>query len=341
MDVIDFAIVRSMFTAGESRFFGSRAVVDPRITAREIAPRVHLSEVAVRARIARLRERGVLLRDEVWPNPRTLGIQIEGCEFPVPEELRADDVFRDLGTIDGVFSARLIRSNDRRRVWVNYVRDGRSATAARRRRVERLLGARPVRPPTVAWLPDPPRPLTLVEWRIVSALREHPKEGLGTLADRVGLSAKTFARYYRWLIDAPAIFWMRVFDTAHFPAIVLHVYLEEPTAREAVKGRIERAVRHWLPFARGGLGERPDLPLPWLAGIFWAETAPAAEELMEKLLHLPGVRRIVRRLPGRIETYPAWFDQRLAELGRDPSRSARAIGLPFSDVRPNRVVPVV
>ena len=51
VDPIDYAIYRYLSPDGLIRFWGSRRLVDPRVSTREIAEKVKLSEAGVRARI--------------------------------------------------------------------------------------------------------------------------------------------------------------------------------------------------------------------------------------------------------------------------------------------------
>lgn len=312
MDKLDFAIYRYMFPRGEGRFWGSQSIVDPRISSREIASHVGLSEVAVRGRISRLRHEGVLGGYEVWPNPRLFGVTQLVLELPARDTDHADRILRSLPRIHGVLSARLMIDEDVRRVRVSFVQDVASRTQRRTREILRLTDLPSSAPTLQEWLPPVTRTLGPLDWRVISELRRAPELSIEAHARRLGLTPKTVGQRFHWLLDSNAVFWTLI--TAHglLPVAACFVDLVDPGHRESVWQSIQTRIVDWLPTAPGGLGEPPHPPPPWIAALFWIPSPAATEDLARDLIRIPGVRSVRRRFPSSAISIPNWFDAQLA-----------------------------
>jgi DNA-binding Lrp family transcriptional regulator len=311
LDAQDFAIFRYMFPNGEGRFWGSRSIIDPRITPREIGERVGLSEVAVRGRIAKLRAEGFILGADVWPNPRLFGATQHVLELTARDTSDADRILRSLRRIDGVLSARVMIDEDARHVRVSYVNDNPKGTERRTQSILRLTDHPPFAPPLPEWIPPCNRKMKPLDWRIVMELRNAPEAGLGVHAQRLGLTLKTVSQRFHALLDSNAVFWTVHVDNCLLPVAACFVDLKDPSSRDSVSRAIESRIGRWLPTAPGGLGEPPQPPAPWIAGMFWVPAPAATENLTRELMRIPGVRSVRRRFPSTAVNIPTWFDDQL------------------------------
>jgi DNA-binding Lrp family transcriptional regulator len=319
LDTLDFAIYRYMFPNGEGRFWGSRSVIDPRVSPREIGERVGLSEVAVRGRIAKLRSERFILGYDVWPNPRLFGASQLVLELTARDTDHADQIFRSLRRIHGVISARVMIDEDARHVRVSFIKDTEKETERRTREILRLSDRSVNGPVLPEWVPPCNRAMKPIDWRIIAELRDAPELGLGEHARRLGLTLKTVSQRFHALLDGGAIFWTMHIDNAVLPVAACFVDLRSPSARDDVWREIESRIVHWLPTAPGGLGEPPHPPASWIAGMFWIPAPAASETLTRELTKIPGVRSVRRRFPSTAINIPNWFDSQLeAQLGSGP-----------------------
>jgi DNA-binding Lrp family transcriptional regulator len=319
LDEVDFAIYRYMFPGGEGRFWGSRPVIDPRISAREIGDLVHLSEVTVRARVAKLRSEGFIEGYDVWPSPRLFGASLRVLELTARDTHHADRILFVLGRVDGVVSARVMIDEDSRHVQVSFVEDTPERRDRCAREIVRLSDAKIAIPSVPEWIPPCSRTMTPLDWRIVAQLRRSPELGLGEHARALGVTLKTLSRRFNELLDSHAILWTMSVDNSQLSVASCTVELEDPALRDEVSQRIETRIGGWLPVARAGLGESLDPPAAWIAAVFWVRSPAATEELIRKLLKIPGVRLVRRRFPSSTINVPTWLDRRLHEqLGSGP-----------------------
>jgi DNA-binding Lrp family transcriptional regulator len=321
VDVIDFAIYRHMFPGGQGRFWASRSMVDPRITPRQIGERVGLTDVAVRNRLARLRDEGFIQGHEVWPHPGLLGASLRVAEIPLKKLADADRVVSGLERIVGVISARIMVDEDNRSVRVSYVEDSPDLTNARSRDLAALAGAEGPISSRPEWLPPSPTMLSALGWRVLLELRSEPELSLKDHAQRLGISLKTVTRWFNELLDQNAVFWVLQSDSSLLSVAAYFVWLRDPSVRSAVCGRIEERIGAWLPIVPGGLGEPPEPPPPWVAGMFWVRAPAESETLSRTLLSIEGVQSVQRRFPSNVVSFQGWFDRRLNE-------QVRKLGLP-------------
>jgi len=313
VDPIDFAVYRYLSPDGLVRFWGSRRVVDPRVSAREIADRVGLSEAGVRIRLRGLEQRGFLRGRETGVNPSLFDVSLVVSEIPIREPSEADRVLRELALVDGVTFARDVLDEKDREIRVFYVSDNPSATARRTALLKRMAPSGELRGPTPYWIPACEHALSRLDWRLLRAYRRHPEAGVGDLAKVVGISLKTTALHFRRLLESRACWSSLSMESEEMPLALLTVEVGETAARASVATAVARANPVWIPAAPDGLGVSPsESPLP-VAGLVPAEAPAALEQSIRKTRAIEGVARVSRTFALGSASYPAWVDERLAE----------------------------
>ena len=319
MDSLDFAIYRYLSPEGDARFWAGRRVVDPRVTAREIAARVGISENGVRARLRSLTKQGFLRGTAVAPNPSLFGVRTLVAKVPVKAPGDVKRVFHDLALVEGVVFARDTIDEEDRTVQAYFVSDGPRTTARRTALLRRLSPTAEVSEPVPYWIPECERPLSPLDWRILHAVRLRPDSTLAEIATAQHIGLKTLARRYHQLIDSRACWWTLGPDSEEFPLALVAVELSSPTLREAVNDGILKAGPGWIPVSSDGLGLEPSSALTVVAGLLPIEAPAILERAVGKIGELPGVVRVRRTFALGSRTYPDWFTERIAE--RVPVRS--------------------
>ena len=312
MDAVDFAIYRYLSPDGLVRFWASRRMVDPRVSAREVAEKVGLSEAGVRARLRGLKERGLLRGAEVSLNPSLFGVTVVMSEIPVRSPQESDRMFRDLSMVDGVVFARDILDEEDRKVCVYYISDSPSATARRSSLLQKLSPHGVLRGPTPYWIPACTRALTALDWRLLAVFRQHPDETLARLATESRVSLKTTARRFDLLLDSRACWWSHSSESEEWPMAMLSLSVWPTADLPGISAQIAHQSENWMPVAADGLGVDPGGPDRPLAGLVPVDRPAALERVVRRALEVEGVTNVRRTFGLGSATYPQWTDEQLA-----------------------------
>ena len=321
MDALDYAIYQHLSRDGLARFWASRRLTDPRVTAREIAGKVGLSEAGVRSRLRRLRENGLLLGSEVGLNPSLFGATTVMLEVPVRSPQESDRVFHDLALVDGILFARDILDEEDRKVQVYYVSDAPPATTRRTSLLRRLAPSGSVRGPTPYWIPGSLRIPSPLDWRLLAEFRRDPDATIARLASGAGISLKTVSRRFDLLLDSRSCWWSPNADSQEWPLALLHLSLRPDSEAAPVAAEVGRTVGPWIPVASDGLGIDPGVQRPPLAGLVPADRPAVLEKIIRRILEVDGVLAVRRTFGLRSATYPQWIDGQLSVMVRPPATS--------------------
>ena len=170
MDALDFAILRRLSPDGEARFWGTRRLIDPRVSAREVGDAVGISETGARARLRSLAERGYLRGLQVWPNPSLFGASLASVEIPVTDTRQVAKLFAELSLVEGVTFARDLLDETDRKVRVFFVSDNPTAAARRVGLLRRLSPSGSIRGPDPYWIPPCTKELTGLDAPVAGVL---------------------------------------------------------------------------------------------------------------------------------------------------------------------------
>ena len=323
MDAIDYAIYRYLSPDGLIRFWGARRLVDPRVSAREIADRVGLSEPGVRARMKGLEERGYLRGRETGVNPSLFGVSLVVSEIPLHEPQEAEDLFRELALVDGVTFARDILDEKDRSVRVFYVSDNPAATARRTSLLRELAPSSELRGPAPYWIPSCDRAMTRLDWRMLEAFRRHPEATQRDLAEEVGVSLKTTASRLHQLFESRAMWSALSSSSEELPLAMLSIAVRGGVDPVVVAREVASLHPSWMPVATDGAGVPPSEAPRGFAGLVPAESPAALEQALRRTLGIEGVAGIRRTFALGSATFPEWFDERLASQTKSFSDRSR------------------
>jgi len=315
VDALDFAIYRRLSPDGVARFWASRRLMDPRITAQQIARDVGLSEAGVRGRMMSLRRKGYLLGSEVWVNPSLFGVTVDYMEVPVDDSHEARRLLKDLALVEGVFFARDILDEEDRKVRVHFVSDTPAGDHRRASLIRRLAGRKVFRGPRPYFVPRCDRRMSPLDWRVVRALRTSPDAPLTRVARDAGVHLKTFSRRFHSLLDAHAIWWTHSRATLEMPLALLTVTLRSPARTGDLAAHLPPSFHAWMPVAPDGFGLAPDATQGYEAGLLLTESPAAVESAIHRLLDLPIVAAVRRTFTLGFGVYPEWFDDQIVRKG--------------------------
>lgn len=304
MDRLDLAIFREMFRDNAFQMAG----VDPKRSAVEIADRLNIGRSTVHARWQGWEREGFLRGFAVVPNLALFGVATAGRNLRVADARAKPLVLRDMALVDGMLFA-FVNAG----LWMStgFVRDNASATARRGELLARLPGvveAEPVFPgPPMACDLEPTR----LDWRLIAALRAEPEANLGAIASGLGVGLKTVTRHYDRLLKADAVWYQPRFDFARFPGAVVQFIVTLEDARQQRDAL--QFLRKRFPDLIAYGGKQPDYPMPVVQFVVHFESAGAVDEATAIAWEAPGARDVEMVYPLRIEMFPAWLDERIAE----------------------------
>jgi DNA-binding Lrp family transcriptional regulator len=312
VDATDFAIYRYLSRDGLARFWASRRLIDPRVTAREVGEKVGLSEAGVRSRLRALRRQGLLRGSAVNLNPSLFGAQLYAIEVPIRTPRDSERLFRDLSDLEGVIFARDLIDEEDRKVAVYLAAESASALARRTNLLRRFAPGGSIRDPRPYWIPPCERALTPLDWKMLRLFRDRPDATLAELATAAGVSLKTTSRRFGSAVDSKACWWSHSSDSEEWPLALLSLSLAEGSDSPAVAREVARRCGSWIPVAEDGLGVSPRERAGGLAGLVPVGTPAALEGALRQVLALDSVAEVRRTFGLRSATYPQWADENLA-----------------------------
>ena len=312
---LDIDILREMYRDGLVNLAG----IDPRLNATRIA-----SPVARGSR-PRLRPPQGLEGGRFHPSVRR-SAATRPCwagvggwvNLQVEHHRVKPELFRRLGLVDGVVSALEFLGE-----WISVGLIAPDEPSLRRRvaLVRGLAGVREVEGPTLWKAPEPRRPLTALDLRILHALRAKPTATLSETARRVGISTRTMTRRYSDLVDSWAVWFVPVFD---FTALVSPIVSLNLTVRPGISQEaVVRALREHFPFVlesrRGAMvsDRSPDAVILFVT----LPSAASFEELHRVSERIEGVIDVEPLTMVRMHSFPEWFDRQLEALMPPRARS--------------------
>ena len=312
MEPLDFAVYRFLSQEGVARFWAGRRVLDPRITPREIAGRVGLSESGVRTRLHHLAERGFLRDRAVVPHPALFGRKVFVADLVVHQPGEVDRILRDLGLVEGVMFTRDVMDETERTVQVYFGCEDEARAPRIAALIGRLATASGPVVPRLYYLPPCALEMSRVDWRVLNGVLREPDASFAELGKAVGISLKTAARSYHRLVEGRACWWTHGPQSEEFPLALVRVDLDDPKDRESVAGWIGFDGHPWMPVANDGLGLEPEDAEGVVAGLVPDDLPTALERFLRNLAGVAGVARIRRTFALGSASYTAWFADRLA-----------------------------
>ena len=309
---LDVDMYREMYRGGAVNLAG----FDPRLNATRIAQRLKVGRARVAGRLKAWNDSGFLARHDVWLNPALFGWQGAWLTVQVEQPRFKPALLARLALIDGAVSATEFLGE-----WVALgVLFPDPASLARITGLVRgLTGVRGVEPPEPWALPEPKRPLSPLDIRIVRALRENPTATLGATARRAGVSTRTMTRRYSALVDDGAVWFVPVLDfrSISVPAVSLVVTTRPGTGHEPLVRRIRGRYPLVLEFGSSRVGPEP---APDTHVLFVLPPSAAhLEELEQFVGSLDGVTGVEANVVVRVHSFPDWFDRHLDSLARRPT----------------------
>jgi DNA-binding Lrp family transcriptional regulator len=318
VDGLDLGILREL-SRDQVLWFGR---LDPRISAAEIARRIHVDRGTVSARLRAWQRTGFLRGHEVVPSPLLFEAGFAGGSVLVDDITAKPRLLADLGLLPGVVGA-----VDHLGPWIAllYVFESPESLERSRQLLLRLPGVREATPCVPFRAPRPSVEPSALDWRILQALRSAPTSSLESTARTVGISAKTLARRLDRLIHGRAVWYLPLLDFTQYTKATVARFLvvikpghDPDSAADLLRRRIPGIA--YLVNASASVDAPPDTPPMIDVGVHLASVGQG-EDLQATILSMPAVQEVEVLFPRRFHMYPAWFDERIRAAVERTSRS--------------------
>jgi len=324
----DASVYRALFPEGEARFWSSRVVVDPRLSASEISRRSGLSRSTVQVRLWKWRRMGFLTGYEVWPNPKLFGAQLAVVDTSLGRNVSVDGMLESLSKVEGVLSARDYLDDHGRSVRIYVVDDGPTGLERRSRLIQHISGSSRRLRAEPYWIPDPPGRLTALDWRIIACSRAYPEDSLLQTSARLGISPRTVTRRRDRLIDSHALWWLLSTENSKLPIADLFVRLRDPSRNREVRQLLDHEIDGWIPCAADGFGQPPGQHSDLIAGLAIVDSPALLDRVSRRVAASAAVVSVRWRIPCGLRSFPEWFDRGIrAHVGQSVSGTFQSSSL--------------
>ncbi|HEX2021128.1 MAG TPA: AsnC family transcriptional regulator [Candidatus Thermoplasmatota archaeon] len=216
MDALDVRILRAMGIRPFGRARGADAIRAPRL-----ARAVGVTVDTVKERVARMERAGVVAGYQVIPNLRHLGLTGEAYLVRA-----ADDAQKEAIVAEACAIPRILEVHDflGEPVCVDFAFGDAREREAALARFEAITGRAPLRF-YGRGMPEVPRALTPLDWRILRALRADARRSPAEVAQDVGVSGRTVKRRLERMADEGSFFVLPVLDMSKADGLILFTLL--------------------------------------------------------------------------------------------------------------------
>lgn len=315
MDGVDLQIMRRMGLAPFLTWPHPPASIKPAALARSLGT----STDTIKRRLAALRKAGVFHGTQVFPNPRLLGLRMASFHFRLGAAVRRLVPPGAVTKVPGVLGVFDMVGGDRC-VDVAFADDGSRDVV--RSELAGLLGAESSH--FVDYASPAPTAMTVLDWRIIQALRRAPETSLEEAADKLGVSLRTVKRRFDRMAKDGCLDVIGLWDPGAIQGhllvdLVFHLAPEagRPELAAVLNAFRSRWVGQWSP---------PDQRLGALTLVVVAGSSRELEDYRREGESLPFVERCeVLVLEAARENWE-WLDQEIARRAGDiPDRPTKPV----------------
>jgi DNA-binding Lrp family transcriptional regulator len=205
--------------------------VEPRRSLRQVARRLGVDELTVRARLEKLRRQGFLKGWHVFVNPNLLGVKLVQVLLSYdPEE--EERVIRRLSALPNVAA---IVTHIGRSMWLILICRNDKSTNEEVRTVERLAETKSSASLEI-FFPKCGAKLSPTDVEIIAAFSDDPRKPFSDVATELGLSTRTVRRRLGRLVEERALFVIPAMDPGALEGALMADLLVEYSSGGDVSG---------------------------------------------------------------------------------------------------------
>ncbi len=310
MDDTDFRLLQAM---GFQPYLPGHPPADARKASR-LAERVGLGPKAARVRLAALEASGVIAGYDAFPNLRHFPLDWKSFHFHVPDDRLAGfvDAARPMEGVVGHF--RFLGGD----VCIDLCYQDEPELRRRLQLLTTLAGA----PPWEFYdnaVPEPARPMTPLDWRIIRELRHDALRSFADVASALRVTERTVRDRFDRMVNGRNLWIVPRIDYSRIPSFIPFGLLVRflpaahtspgKAASEVRRLLADRTLYSWVP---------PAQEVGHLALFVRAGTTAEIEATKRKVAALSGVEAVTVLIPTGIEATQAWLDEAIARKAAEP-----------------------
>lgn len=312
MDALDIRILRVMGVRPYDRKPKDPELLRPARIARELDVTVN----TVKDRVVRMEAEGVIAGYQVVPNFRHLGLSAQAHKFELPDPSRKDAAVRVASSLEGILEVHDFIGPS---LCVDFAFHGETDRCGK---IETLAAATGD-PEGVRYyerdMPLVEHPLSVLDWRILQALRWRANRPLAEVADELGVALRTVRRRVDRMSADGSFFAIPLVDPGKASGLFMFDLvcdLAPLGKREAIRTLIRRfSDRHVYAFE----------PAPESTAGFdmllFAKTSSDVEAVRREAAEVPGVVRAHAHLFRAFLDESRWLDAAIAARTGKPATS--------------------
>lgn len=304
MDAFDLAILRELGIQPYGATPRPASTLKPAAVAR----RLGANPERVSDRLARLRDDGVLLGFDVYPNYRHLNLDVACYWLRFRDDAQADRALEEAAHVDGIASAYAFVGGE---MNASACGNGPADLDRKVTLLTRLAGGGEFRKLYDLVTPPVRRALDHLDWRLVQALRGDALRPHEDIASGLGVSAKTVTRRFERMGEEGAFFVIPELEWAKAEGVVFaQLWLVASATSVGALPRLAAAALRDHVVSVDDLATGPGVAEAQV--VVAARSMREVEELTEKARALPGVTSARFLLLRDAREDYAWLDAAIA-----------------------------
>lgn len=299
MDGVDISILRTIGMRPYGELPKDSRVFKPSF----IAKKIGIEPKTVKARLKQMEKNGVICFYQVYPNFRHLNVRGAGYLFSIENEEQKLNAINRLEMVDRILEAHNFLGKELC-IDLSYVND--FDLEKKLRLLSEFTGDFKPVPFYHRHMPPVDRVLSLLDWRILKALRYNALQPLGKVAVQLKVSKKTVKRRVERMAKEGSVFIVPCIDLSKAQGMLLFELLvytnqkaDNVTIKEILNATKNHYVYHYVP-ASNALGN--------FDMILFAQSAAEIGFLKKNVSKLQGVAKVDALLLQGWFDYTKWID---------------------------------
>ena len=304
MDAVDIKILRIMGLRPYSHEPQNIKVFKPSY----IAEKIGLDQKTIKTRIKRMEKAGIISFYQIYPNYRYLNVNGAGYLFQVKDEVQKPKVIKLIENIAGLTEVHNFLGKD---LCVDLTYHTNNDLSKKLHILSEFIGDAKPTPFYHRYMPAINRKLSLLDWRILKALRYNALRPLDKVAAQVKVSLKTVKRRLERMGREGSFFINPALDLSKAKGLILFELLiytnqhaDNITIQSILNTTENHYVYHYLP-ASQTLGN--------FDMILFAESAADIGQLRQAVCKIKGVEKANALILQGWSDFTGWIDSAMQE----------------------------
>lgn len=304
MDAVDIKILRTMGL----RPYGQSPQNSQAFKPSYIAKQIGVEPKTVKARLKSMQKEGFICFYQIYPNFKHLGINGAGYLFELAEEEQKPEAIKRAAMLDGLLEAHDFLGS---KLCIDLSYRSNPDLERKLKLLSEFTGGVRATPFYRRYMPAVERPLSLLDWRILKALRHDALQPLSMVASQLKVSLKTVKRRFDRMAREGSFFIAPALDPGKSKGMMLfellvytHRDADNLTIQKILKAAEENYLFHYVPISQT-LGNFDML--------LFAESTGEIERIRQETRKIAGVSKVDALVLQGWHDFTGWIDAAMQE----------------------------